>query len=78
MKSRITADEEVVMNYVTRTVSLIKIAFHSNRIRQYRQQGRTLMRSLGQPALPQLIRLTHQIDHHGYLLFQLEREFAEQ
>ena len=66
------------MNYVTRAVSLIKISFHSNRIRQYRQQGRTLMRGPGQPVSPQLIRLTHQIDHHGYLLYQLEREFAGQ
>lgn len=66
------------MNYVTRTVSLIKISFHSSRIRQYRQQGRTLLRSAGQPVSAQLLRLNHQIDHHGCLLHQLEREFVGQ
>ncbi len=66
------------MNYLARTVSLIRISFHSSRIRQYRQQGQTLMRSSGQSVSPQLIRLNHQIDHHGCLLYQLEREFMTQ
>ena len=36
------------------------------------------MRSSGQSVSPQLIRLNHQIDHHGCLLYQLEREFMTQ
>ena len=66
------------MNYFTRTVSLMKISFHSSRIRQYRQQGKDLMRSSGGRVSPQLMRLNHQIDHHGYLLYQLERQFMGQ
>lgn len=65
------------MNYFTRTVSLVKISFHSSRIRQYRQRGQSLMRSTGELVSPQLMRLNHKIDRHGFLLHQLERELMK-
>ena len=62
------------MNQVTRTLSLLKIAFHSHQIRRYRLQGRKLMSSTGH-ITPQLIALHRRVDYHGCLLYQLERRF---
>ena len=63
------------MNYFTRTYSLMKIAFHSHQIRRYRLQGQKLMHRTGELNTPQLISLTRQINHHGFLLRQLEQRF---
>ena len=53
----------------------MKIAFHSHQIRRYRLQGQKLMHRTGELNTPQLISLTRQIDHHGFLLRQLEQRF---
>ena len=71
---RACGEKESRMNKVIRTLSLLKIAFHSHQIRRYRLQGRKLMSSTGQ-ITPQLIALNQRIDHHGCLLYQLERNF---
>lgn len=66
------------MSYFTRTVSLLRIAFHTNQIRRYRLQGRKIMAATGQLSSPHLIELTRRVDHHGNLLHQLERQVNAQ
>ena len=63
------------MNALSRTVSLLKITFHSHQIYRCRQQGKKLIARTGSLYLPQLITLTRRIDRHGILLYQLERHF---
>ena len=62
------------MNYLMRTMSLLRLEFHRSRILRYRQQGRKLMRDSGDRISPQLLALNTRIDHHGRILHQLERK----
>lgn len=60
------------MNCFVRTMSLLRLEFHRSRILHYRQQGRKMMRESG--VSPQLLALNTQIDHHGYIMYQLEHQ----
>lgn len=62
------------MNYLMRTMSLLRLEFHRSRILHYRQQGQKLMRDSGDCITPQLLALNTRIDHHGRILHQLERK----
>lgn len=63
------------MNCITRIIFLMQISFHRHRIHQYRLQGKKLIRANGQLVSPRLIELTRRVDHHGYMLYQLEKKF---
>lgn len=60
------------MNCFVRTMSLLRLEFHRSRVLHYRQQGRKMMREGG--VSPQLLALNTQIDHHGYIMYQLEHQ----
>ena len=60
------------MNCFVRTMSLLRLEFHRSRVLHYRQQGRKMMRESG--VSPQLLALNTQIDHHGYIMYQLEHQ----
>lgn len=60
------------MNCFVRTMSLLRLEFHRSRVLHYRQQGRKMMRESG--VSPQLLALNMQIDHHGYIMYQLEHQ----
>ena len=60
------------MNCFVRTMSLLRLEFHRSRVLHYRQQGRKMMRESG--VSPQLLALHTQIDHHGYIMYQLEHQ----
>ena len=63
------------MNCFVRTMSLLRLEFHRSRVLHYRQQGRKMMRESG--VSPQLLALNTQIDHHGYIMYQLEHQLEE-
>lgn len=60
------------MNCFVRTMSLLRLEFHRSRVLHYRQQGRKMMHESG--VSPQLLALNTQIDHHGYIMYQLEHQ----
>lgn len=66
------------MSYFTRTVSLLRIAFHTRQIRRCRLQGRKIMAASGQLTSPHLIELTRRVDYHGSLLHRLEQQLSPQ
>lgn len=60
------------MNYLTRTVLLLRLNLHRSRIRRCRQQGRKLMHRSGELVSPELLTLNARIDHYGCAMRRLE------
>lgn len=63
------------MYTLTHPLSFLRMTFHTHQIYRYRQQGRKLISHTGSLSSPQLLTLIRRIDHHGILLYRLERRF---
>lgn len=66
------------MHCFTRAAYILRIEFHSRKIRRYRREGLELMRRTGELVSPRLVELNCLIVRHGCILHRLERAFEQQ
>lgn len=65
------------MHCLTYAGYILRIKFHSSRIRRYRRKGTQLMRRTGELVSPRLVELNCLIVRHGCILHRLERAFEQ-